>query len=410
MFTLHLAIRNLLRQFRRSAFSTVSIVAGVAVIILGRGFTGGFEENIIRASIDTFTSHLMALPADYPQRGLQHPVDHLLTLPPEAEAWLGTRAKAWTRRTLFVPRAVHGADAMRIRAIAFDPATDEAVFPRTAWEVDGRIPTTRADGILVSTGVAKVLDLHPGDALILETRTMDGALNALEIPVAGVYQAHNPMLDVGGAFLPADLAADLIQAGPHFSHLCVLLPDRDGTDAAAAALAPLLGSEARVRTWWDEAGPLVEAQKVRQQAFDFLAFILLAIAAAGIANTVLMAAYERVREIGTLQALGMTRAGVVRLFVTEGLLMGIAGAILGAALGGWVIWDWSVHGLDISGVMKAKGDSVNNIPLSTMLYTPFSEAVIAGAMGFGVVVAVLASVYPALLASRMSPADAVRSE
>jgi putative ABC transport system permease protein len=156
----------------------------------------------------------------------------------------------------------------------------------------------------------------------------------------------------------------------------------------------------------------MRVMEMRQTMLDLVALALMAVAATGIANTVLMAAFERVREIGTLRALGMTRRGVVGMFVTEGLFMGIVGSLVGALLGGWAVWHWSVNGIDMTPLIDefSEGGTYDGIPFSAMLYTEWSEPVIVGAVVFGVVVAMLASIYPAVIASRLVPAEAVRAE
>lgn len=149
---------------------------------------------------------------------------------------------------------------------------------------------------------------------------------------------------------------------------------------------------------------------MRQSMFNFMGFALLAMAAAGIANTVLMAAFERVREIGTMRALGMTRAGVITMFATEGGWMGLVGGIIGALFGGLLTWYYNVNGLDMYALMGAQADLTTDYPVAAVLYLDFSPVGLLVAVGVAVIVAILASLYPAILASQMQPADAVRAE
>jgi putative ABC transport system permease protein len=125
-----------------------------------------------------------------------------------------------------------------------------------------------------------------------------------------------------------------------------------------------------------------------------------------------MAAHERVREIGTLRAMGLDRRGVVGLFVLEGLVMGGVGGLLGALLGGGYNHKLSVDGIDLSSFVEAAGSGgiYDSMPMSSMLYTESSLAVAAGAALVGLAVAVLSSVYPAVIASRRPPAEAMRAE
>jgi putative ABC transport system permease protein len=406
---LRLAIRNVLRQWRRNLLSMVSIVAGVFVLVFSRGFVHGLKENILRAQIDSVSGHVMAVPAEYPTFGIQNPVDNLLTLDDATRTWLDEHSAAWTTRVLFVPRAIKGRDAMRIRVVGFDPTRDSAVFPRDAWRVDGALPTA-PDDILLSKGVGKILGVGKGDTIVLEARTAAGAMNALEVKVSGIVTTTNPVIDRLGAFAPTPLLDALVQPQGKFSHLSLRLDDRDKAPEVAAALRAKLPG-ARVSTYAEEGADMVAVQDLRQRILDILALALMAISATGIANTVLMATYERVREIGTLQALGMTRRSVVGLFVMEGLVLGVLGSALGAALGAATVYRFSVHGIDLSPFIEkaSAGGGYENVSFSTMLYMESSAAIVVVAFAFGLVVAVLASLYPAVFASRLSPADSVRA-
>jgi len=412
MFTFRLALRNVFRQYGRTTLSMVSIVAGVFLLILGRGLVGGMKENIIRAQIDTASAHVQVQPHEYPETGLRHPIDKLVTLDKKRRSWLDANSKSWTARLLFTARVVHNRDAVRARIIAFDPATDGDVFPRKDWKVDGAIPKGKDDGVLISKGLARAFEVKKGDTLVFEARTAAGAINALQMPIAGVLRTGNPAFDRIGVMMAMPAAESLVLAEGKRSHVSLLLDDRnDSTEMATRLLGTFGKNSARVRTWQLETDALVKVQDLRQAFVDIIALALMAIAAAGIANTVLMAAYERVREIGTLRAMGMTRAAVVRLFVAEGTVMGVIGSGIGAALGGWVVNKYSEQGIDMSPLIDQASSTgaYDSIPFSVMLYMAPSGTAVLGAMLFGLIVAVLASIYPAIVATRMQPADAVRA-
>jgi putative ABC transport system permease protein len=408
MFFVRLALMNLLRNVRRTLLSLGAIVAGVAVIIIGKGFIGGFEENAIRAEVDALSGHVLIEPAGYPTEGLSHPVDDVFVLPPDAASFLDQNAESWTERTLFVPTAVHKTDSLRVRAIAFDPARDGEVFAEDKWKVTGKIPATQEDGVLVSKGVARLLQVAPGDSIVLQARTPAGAINALEAKVAGIVSIGSPLVDQLGMFVPLPLADDLLRLDGRASHVLIRLVDRDTSEEFAAELRKHLGAGVEVKTWQDATRGILGLQKIRATALNLLVIALMGMSFLGIFNTVLMAAYERIREIGTLQALGMTRMGVIRLFVVEGTLMGVAGSVVGAALGGLLVWHFSRAGIDLSTFLD-HASKAGNLPIAAMLYLRFSPFVVAYSMIFGWGTAVVASVPPAWIASTLVPAEAVRA-
>lgn len=404
---LRLALKNLGRNRRRTLLTAVAVVAGIGLFVLGQAFIDGLSEGIVVAAEDGLVGHLVARPAGYPAQGFQHPVDDLLELTPAARAFLDQRARAWTGRTLFSPLASNGKDSVRVRAIGYDPARDERVFPRTLWRVAGRLPAPEGDEILAGRGVARLLSLSPGDRLVLQVRTHHGAINALEVKVSGVLVANNTALDGIGILVPQALARRLVAADAP-THVAVRLAERGEAEAFRPLLQQALGGQAEVVTWADETRDLLRLQAVRTKALDVLVGILLALAGLGMANTILMAAHERVREVGTLRALGMTERGVVGLFVLEGALVGSAASLLGALWGGGLAAWWSRYPLDVSAAVQ--GRVSGDLSMSSLIYTQVQPGLLAGAVLFGALVAVAASVYPARVASRLLPADAVRAE
>lgn len=403
-FYLKMALRNLFRQTRRTVLTTTAIVAGIGVLILGEGFISGVEQNIVTSAIDGTTSHFTARPADYPAEGVQHPVDTLLTLTPKARQFLEQHARAWTARLYFMPTAVAGPKNKRVRAIGYDPETDPGVFPRHLWRIEGEDASPNGNGILVSPVAAKNLDVGPGDPMILQVRTHRGAINALEVNVAGIVRTTHTSIDQGAILVPRALAERLVNTALP-SHISVLTASKEEGLELAVGFGQALGQQAEIITWHTETEDLLRMQKIRRKALGFIVFILLALAAFGMANTILMAAYERVQEVGTLRAMGMTVRGVIWLFLTEGALMGLGGSLLGALWGGGLTWHWSVNPIDFSEQAERMGEGLQ---FSTLIYTSFSSEIVVGSILFGIVVASVASIYPGRVASKMAPADAVR--
>ncbi len=408
MLVFRMALRNLTRQASRNALSLVSIVLGVFVIVVGHGFQGGMTENMIRAQIDSASGHVLVVPIGYPTAGLRHPVEDTLRLDDSQRGWLDGHTERWTARLIAAPRAIQGRKSMRVRLIGASDA-DADVFPRTDWQVEGRMPTPGQGEILMAVGPARLLKTQVGDLLTLETRTVDGAINAMRYTVTGILRSGNPVIDNVNVYLPMQDADTLLAAEGRVTHIASLLPDRDDTAAFAAAVsAEIPGGEPR--SWQAEIAPMLETNEVRQSMLDVIGLALLLMAATGIANTVLMAAYERVREIGTLRSMGLQRAGVLGIFALEGFWMGLAGGLVGAGLSGAFCGYYATHGIDMIKLMGPKADSMSNIPVAAMLYLDFSPPTLLSSVLVAVVVAMGASLYPAWMASRVSPSEAVRPQ
>lgn len=401
---LSLALRNLTRNLRRTLITSVAVVLGTALLILGQGFVDGLDENVIRAAEEGTTGHVLLRPESWPEDTIGAPLDEARVPPPGLLERLGSEA-AWAPRLWFEGRLIHGPDAVRTRYLAYDEARDPAVFPRDGWKVDGAWPADPGQ-VLLSHNLARLLGVGTGDLVIAETRTLTGAINALQFTVSGVLRTGNMSLDAPLAWVPQSTADRLVFSEGARSQLAVRL-DGGRRDAKAAA-ARLSGDGWRGHTAVEEVADLLATNDIRRRAMSLLIFILMAIAATGIANTVVMATYERVREIGTLRAMGLSEGGVRALFVLEGGLLGLLAGAAGAVLGTVAVRYWSVNGIDLS--ESAAASQMSDFSFSMTLYTAPSWPVVAFAFSFGAIVAVLSSLYPAWHASRLNPADAVRAD
>jgi putative ABC transport system permease protein len=149
-------------------------------------------------------------------------------------------------------------------------------------------------------------------------------------------------------------------------------------------------------------GPFIGGMIVTRFVGGILHAVLAIIAAAGVLNTALMSVFERTREIGTIRAVGSRRSRVVALFLLEGLFLGVGGAVGGGLLGAGLVQYFSLHG--IPAFSEAQRYSYGG----DHLYTTLAWGDLVSVPVMMVVVSVLASLVPAVMAARMRPADALR--
>ena len=400
IFLAQLALRNLLRNVNRTLITSVTVVFGVALPILGWGMVDGLDENMLRSARTTTTAEVLLRAPGYPTDGLEFPLGKAAPVPPALGAALDA-AGAWTSRTVFPARLVKGNEAVRASGQAYDAARDARVFPRDAWELEGAWPAAGAPELVLGSGLARLLDAKPGDPVVVEARTFPGALNALTFTVSGIVNTDNAGLDGLGFWVEMGVADGLLQLDGRRTHVML-----DAT-ADPAAVAPTLAVEGwTARTLYEECADLIAANMVRRYALLFLVGIILLIAGVGIANTVIMAAYERVREIGTLVALGMKKRDVAGLFLLEGAGMGVVAGTVGAALGVAGVLYWQDQGIYLGEAVKNAGQ----VAMGATLYMQFRWVPILVSWSFGFGIAVVASIWPARYAANLNPADAVKAD
>lgn len=407
-----LATRNLARNLRRTLITGVTVTFGVAVSVVGWGLVEGLDENVLRAARTTQTGDVLLRPQGYPTDGMDWPLAEAKVPDPALTARLDA-AGTWAPRTYAMVRLVKGADAARVLAIAWDPARDGTVFPRDAWTVEGAWPTTapggvaaapEVSGLVLGRGLARLLDVKVDDEVILEGRTREGALNALPFRVTGIVRTDNAAMDNLAAWVRMDDAEALLLLGGARTHVAVKLRD----DAEAAALAREVATQGwDARTTREEVADVLALNDLRRKALVLLVGVVMAIAGTGIANTVIMSVYERVREIGTLLAMGLRRAQVRALFLLEGAVLGVTAGLAGAGLGAALVVHFQTNGIDLGAELAQAG---GNTPMSAVLFTRFTWPPLLGSLAFGVLMAVGASLWPAHHAAGLHPADATRAD
>lgn len=400
IFLAQLALRNLFRNVYRTLITSVTVVFGVAMPILGWGMVDGLDENVMRAARTTTSGEVLLRPDAYPTDGIEFPLGKAAVVSPELVARLDA-AGAWTARTVFPARLVLGSEAVRASGNVYEEATDRTVFPRDAWEIEGVWPASGAFELVLGRSLARLIDAEVGDDVIVEARTFPGAMNALTFRVTGVVSTDNAGLDNVGFWVESGVAEGLLQLDGRRTHVAV---DAEGDPARTAV--DLAGLGWTTRTVREECADLIAANMIRRYALLFLVAIILLIAGVGIANTVIMAAYERVREIGTLMALGMKKRDVAGLFLLEGAAMGLVAGLVGVALGVGGVLYWQANGIYLGAALKDAGQ----VAMGATLFMQFRWPPILVSWSFGLGIAVVASLWPARYAANLNPADAVKAD
>jgi putative ABC transport system permease protein len=270
--------------------------------------------------------------------------------------------------------------------------------------VDGTNFTENTNGdvqALVGTGLAKSMNVKVGDGLTLLAVTSDGALNGVDVEVTGIVRTGVTELDARYLRITLPSAQRLLQSD-RVTNLVVGLDKTANTDAAYDALAPRLkgfGQEMTMKTWFDLATYYRQVKGMFDGIFVFMGVIVFFMVLMASVNTLLMAMFERTREIGTMLAMGTPRGWIIGLFMAEATVLGLLGAALGVTAGNLLGMALNSSGLHLPpppGYSSAIPFRVLHIP-----------GIMAGASVLVVVSLALASILPAVRASRLRIAESL---
>jgi putative ABC transport system permease protein len=333
------AARNLSRHRRRTHLTLLVVAFGFASLALAFGFAAQSLEALRDGTIRSGTGHVqVAAPGGF-DTGDGTTLDRGL-----ADA--GRLAAALSKdpavaqvlpRLDFVGLLSDGKRSMPFLGVGLDPE-GEAHFMEVPKTVSsGRWLATRGErGVVLGGGLGRALGAKAGDTLTLLAAGADGTLNAVDAEVAGLVTLPIRELDDRYLATTLALASELLDAGDRVSRLVVVLRrDPPRPEAESGRLRRLLqaqGFQVETRSWRELAPFYRQVRLLYFGIFGFMGTILAVIVLLASANTMVMAAAERTREIGTLRALGTRPALIRRLFLCEGLLLGVLGSGCGALL------------------------------------------------------------------------------
>jgi putative ABC transport system permease protein len=411
---LSLAVRNVLRNSRRSLLTALAMILGLAVLMWTRAIADGAHEAWVTGAVRIGTGHVaIEAPGFATSGGLAHRLtsDQLGA----AEAALRDPAVAPLLRSVAPRLEVSGlassaAAAVPVRIEGVDPAAEAAFSTLPGSTVGGAFlePRDRL-AAYVGVGLARRLALGVGSRLVLTAQSASGEISGQLVRVVGTFQSGVPEIDQGLVYVPIVTARAWLGVPGAATALAVLLRSSRETGGVVRTLRRLLPAGIAVLSWQEASPALESAVKIDDWSGYAFLLILLAIVALAILNAVLMSVLNRSREFGVLQALGLTSRETGLVVFTEGLVLTTASGVLGTALGFGVTWLLWRHGLDLSALMK--GDiTFSGALISPIMVPEFRIVQVVFCLVATVAIGVVASIYPARQAARIDVAEAMKFE
>ncbi|MCW5635589.1 MAG: ABC transporter permease [Rubrivivax sp.] len=329
---LKFAAQNTLRNRRRSAVTVGIAALGTAAILLAGGFALSTYQALAQASARA-TGHLViGKPEQFTKDEdvpLQHGLDDVGALRRRLLAEDAVRHVL--PRVEFSGLVSNGDKSTVMMAAGIDPDAEFAVKgPFLKVEAGTVLAGGRTLQVMLGEGLARSLKATPGSGLTLLASTTEGALNALDVTVTGVFSTG--VAEIDKRLVYTDLAtAQKLLVTQRISSLGVFLGRMDATVPMQQRLRATL-PQLDVHTWVDEAPFYRSVKELYNRIFGALGLIIGVIVVFVVTNAMAMAIIERTREVGTLRALGTLPSQLVRSCALEGLLLGGTGALLGTLM------------------------------------------------------------------------------
>jgi ABC-type lipoprotein release transport system permease subunit len=396
-----MAFRELGRNRRRSFFSALALAIGLALLMLMAGVIAGELRDSMDTSIRLQSGHLQVRAKTYDENKTSLAWEDLVENPDQEAAKIASLApvQVATPRLYASGIVATGDNSLGVRVVGIDPPS-LANAPFQDGILSGEFLTAEDNqGILVGKPLADKLGLNTGDKVNLLVNTSNGNVDEQPFFIRGIYTTHTPGFDQSTVFMPLIKAQAITQTQNHATLVFILLKDRDQTAAVAQALT---SSQYQVVTWEQTNSLLLQFNQFSRVYMGLLYLIILGITATVIINTLIMSVFERTREIGILAAIGMRSSSIMGMFFAESSLLATGGILMGLAVGGILVAIFSKYGFYIGNY------GVTGFTLGERIYAYFVPADAISLTLAAYIITLLAALYPAILAARMEPVEALR--
>lgn len=403
-----LAWRNVWRNKLRSAVVITAVSLGVFAGIFAMAFTLGMAEQRVKSAIKTEVSHIQIHnPAFLEVSDLKNGIsgsdsimERLLTYP---------SCEGASRRIIVNAIANSAERGTGIRLIGIEPEKESAVTDLSRKLKEGSYldPIKRGKPIVIGEKLADKLKLKTGSKLVAGCLDANAQPVYSQFRVGGIYRTTNTAYDEGTAFVDYNDLLELTGLPENYAHeIAIFLNNSENSPLVSNELKNEL-PDLSVRQWNEimpELNYLTESMGVYM--FIFMLILMLAMGF-GIVNTMLMVVLERIREIGMLLAVGMSKKRIFLMIMLETVFLSITGGVIGIFIGSASSLYFAENGLDLT---QFYGDGLASFGYDAFVYFKVSASLILTTAIMVILTGIIASVYPALKALRLNPSEALHSE
>ncbi len=408
-----IALRNIARNKRRSILSGSAIaIAGFAIVFLFALLAGMLQD--MESNLWTYmTGAIRVRHEEFDKYERLNPM-HLAI--PDIDGIIAEIEKdpavtAVSPRINFPGRvSIGGIDSDRKvnvmgLAVDFEREVHYQDYDRTLLE--GRLPAVGSKEALVGRQLAKELGMGMGDKFTVLSQSGSRGSNAVTYQIVGILVLPMPALEKVMLQVPLDTAQKLLWLPDQAQEILIKVDEKiDSSKKVAARLSETLKSDVPLNVWdYKQINGMAAMMEMAATIYDVIGIVFFLLASTVIINTTIMVIFERMKEIGTLGAMGMTGKQLVKLFFLESLFISIAGAVVGILIG--IALSAYLGKVGFSAFAKAM-DGMDGMGISSVLYPILNFKSTVLVFIYSVIVTGLATWWPSRRAAKITPAEALR--
>ena len=404
-----ISFRNLLRSGRRTVLTASLITIGVIFVLVYAALSGSFKAYMVGQVTDSMLGHIQIHKKGYVASVDNLPLDKNLNSKQidKITGYLDDNPliESYTYRLKLGSMFSNYVASTGIRLNGIDPVKESQTLPLFSSRLDGMDTASLKEGsILVPELVAKGMKVSKGDTVVLVATNQKGSVNGMNLKVAGTIA---PISGPGGrdGYIHIKDVKKLLRLNEvEVSEVVIRLKDVDDLEKVMKQLKPLTQIKNQKDKpvfevhAWKKLSPFYNIVKMLNIMDISIKIILISIVLISILNVMVMSVYERIKEIGTIAAMGTTPSTITKLFLTEGLMLGIFGATVGSILSFIIVLSINAVGISFS---FGRQDTLTLNPTLSI-----NEVLVVSIIV--ILISLIASISPARKAANLNPVDALR--
>lgn len=405
---LKLAVRNTLRNKRRSLLAVVSIVAAITMIVVMQGMMTGMMAGVVRNTTRTETGHIRISGGEFEKRAKFFPVtehfeDGAGIIDEIKAGGFGDQIQTITERITFGVVLANEGKTKAAMGVAGDRENEKELLQMDQVITQGRYLENERE-IILGYKLAESLNYKLGDTIKVMAQGADYALHMRKFTVVGLFNSGLGNLDKGFFQIGLEDARSLLRMEGASQQIIIMLKDYNRANQVRNGIETLLDNDELTVKSWTEIG-FAYAYAMMAKVVYLIMFIIIAMLGAFIiGNIMMMVVMERQREIGIMKSMGFTPHLIQILFLTEGITLGALGSISGIVIGLVFIAFRNINGFDISNMLGG----IDNMGFENVIYFIVTPVDVLWIFLLGISVSAIVSYLPAKKASNMSPVDSIR--
>ncbi|NCF66677.1 MAG: FtsX-like permease family protein [Chloroflexi bacterium] len=400
-----MAWRNMWRNWRRTLIASIAIVLGMVLLIFMDAIIRGSDQAIYSNAVRLYGGNVQVHAPGFRDKSTRLP------LLPLDDADIVVEKVNNEPNVVNASKRISTGGMVSSREGTY-PVSITAIQPESEASVslvaenisEGRfLNSDDGDNILIGQEMANLLNVSIGDRITLVGKRKDESMRQRSMTIVGIFNLGLGDAEKGLVYINLPVAQTLYNLRDQETEVAITLEEIGQEESLISSLEPEL-SNYEIDSFYDLRPEIGEVLAQKGAFTTALGFIVLLMASIGILNLMLMAVYERTREMGVLAALGMKGRQLMGLFLLEGMFIGVIGAVLGCIVSWLLVTAFARVGIDYS-MAEGTGDItalVGNriypsIPIANIVFYGFAVVIIAA----------LASFIPAWQASRNEPAESL---